>query len=228
MGIYRYRFIRFHGKEVSSLILTSLVFALILGFNEWGYGNTVDINIGIFNTIGYFFYSLIALFLIRLIQKIVAMHYGYEAVMINNPLLLIIAFLLSMLFRGVVPFLFPGTIELKPFKSLRLGKYLPFKHKEQLYVIISPIILLIILSFFKTPFFHKLFFITGLILLFDFLPIPHQDGIILFFFMRVKNYIAFIVFFIALFLLLPYSFWIGILGSIIALIFVYYIFLKKS
>ncbi|MCD6590017.1 hypothetical protein J7K74_02430 [Candidatus Woesearchaeota archaeon] len=225
MGLFGYiyrlrRHLRYSKQEILSIILASILFGIILGFDEWGYGNIVDINLGIYNTISYIFYSFIALILIRTSQKMMAIAYGYEGMVEIDPRALIASILIGIVSLGKLPLMLSGRIFFKSHKTLRVGRFRQlYMHHELGLSIIAGIIPFLILAIFKDiPFLYKLSWITGLILLFTWLPIPSQDGIMLFFYMRPALYIIFMIGFGVLLLTYHYSFLIGLILALIAVI----------
>ncbi len=205
----------FTTREILLIILSSVVFALILGFNEWGY-NEFNAYIGITNTTTYFFSVFFALIIMRLIQKLVARHYGYDATFTINKYHILFSFLLTFISYGALPIFFPGKLEIQPNKFKRVGRFRELMMASELKL--SLLVGILPFIFFSLLGFNVIAWISGLLVLYSFLPLPELDGATLLHAMGLKAY-ALTMFFIIVYLITySYSRLIGLIIAIIALI----------
>ena len=129
--ITRFRhYFRFSKEEIEACLISTLVMAFIISFNEWGYGNQFDFNIGLINYIRAIFVVAIVLLIQIVSIKIYSLRVGYRAEFKLWWYGLIIglglAFLSASLTKGaskstIIWFLAPGGVFLHHLASQRLG-----------------------------------------------------------------------------------------------------------
>ena len=117
------RYFRFNEKEVRSLLVTSFVLALCLSFRQWGYGNQVDISLGLWNLFNMFLITLLAIIVHVSAQKIYALDLGYSVEYEMWIFGLILAFLLAVISNGYIFLVFVGGFYLHFLAGHRLGYF---------------------------------------------------------------------------------------------------------
>lgn len=163
------RYLEFEKREVISILLASIVIAVILGF----------VNMEPYNLIGYFIIAFVLITIKLTFQKIFAIMSGYKARYILSswglPTVIFTVFPIKLFYTG--------TIDMAPIETLRIGKrrkYLHFTTKG-LITVAGLLPILFILFIVKSlavyhPAFAEMLKILYLFVICSLFPIPGFDG----------------------------------------------------
>ena len=204
-------YFRFSKEEIEACLISTLVMAFIISFNEWGYGTQFDFNIGLINFIRAIFVVGIVLLVQIVSIKAYSLRVGYRAEFKLWWYGLIIglglAFLSASLTRGaakstIVWFLAPGGIFVHHLAIQRLGwfRYGVNVWNEAgwclMYGIIGTVGLsvlskLLLYIFPGSGFLSKLMVVSLWFAFFSMLPIPPLIGSRLFFWSRPTYFFTF-------------------------------------
>ena len=113
-------------KEIIEMLWTSLAFAFILSFRQWGIGPKANLGAGIGNTFIAMIFVMIAMLAHVSLQKVVAIRLGYKATYsywLNGLLFAVLLAFLTAGYSGYIGFIFPGAIMIEHVATLRLGKF---------------------------------------------------------------------------------------------------------
>ena len=193
-------YFRFSKEEIEACTISVLVLAFIVSFNEWGYGDTFNFNIGLTNYIKAIFIVGIILGLQLIVIKSYALYYGFRAEFklwwYGIGLGLVIAFLTASLSNGVaIWFLTPGGIFFHHMATHRLGWFRYGVNMMEtgwtcMWGVISTLILavifkLILFFFPNSNFFYKSMIVALWFAFFVMLPFPPLIGSRIFFWSRL-------------------------------------------
>jgi hypothetical protein len=122
LGTYK-KYLKFDKKEIRNLIISAIVIAFIVSFNEWGEGKTAELSVGLFNLSISFIITLAALLLFMFFCKGAAIKRGYSATLsMSNPMILI-SIMIAFFSYGTVWFFPFFGITVEHNKQLRLGMF---------------------------------------------------------------------------------------------------------
>jgi Zn-dependent protease len=195
---------RFSKEEIEACVISVLVMAFIVSFNEWGHGTEFDFNIGLANLIRAIVIVGVILAVHVIVIKLQAIQYGYRAefkiwwygLMIGLGL----AFLSASITGGsgkfpVVWFLAPGGIFFHHLAVHRLGWFRYGVNQMEtghcyLMGSISTLVLayifkILLYIFPESQFFYKAMVVALWFALFTLLPIPPLVGSHMFFWSRL-------------------------------------------
>jgi hypothetical protein len=233
------RYFKFTPLEIRSLIIATLVIAFIISFDEWGYGDKVEIGTGLFNLFNAILIVALSFLVHISIQRIWALGIGHklEWKMSSFGLLfgLIVAFLTAP-FGRVLWVILPGGFIVHHMAGHRLGwfRYGINYWSVGLIAVTGPFASIALAAIFKSlsgfvfsPLIQKVIIFNIAYALYSLLPIPPLDGSRTFYGSRMLY--AFSVAGIgaaAILLTLNISVWIAIIASFfigIVLWLLYYI-----
>lgn len=203
--------ISFSLKEITSIILTTIIISIISSFRLWGNENP-NLQIGLNNLLTHSITNLCIIFIYVTIMKIFFSYNYSDYEYKYSKYGLLISFLIAFGSNGLIRLYSPGWGEIKQSKN-RLGK-LFFKQKIEEYqrsLFFSSVIMMFIAFLISS--FNELFFKqTMLIIIFSVLPIPDNFGFLSFYSNKKKHII------LMLFIILSFLSWIFI-GNIFSIIF---------
>lgn len=208
-------YFRFSGKELREIIWTSIAYALILTFRQWGIGKTVDIQAGISHLIIALIFVFLAMYAHVSLQKIVAIRLGYTATYqywLNGLLFCVVLAFLTNGASGVIGLILPGAITVQLVPKLRLGKFrfgVNLKDVARIGMAgsIAHILLVMIFGFFyfyagRSDIVFTFMVINLFLAVYSMLPIPKidvptkmdsgSDGLAVFFFSRTLYILIFV------------------------------------
>lgn len=179
------RYYKFSRHEIRGLVISILVIAFIISFNDWGPGSTFVPSAGIFN----FFNAILVVALSILVhdagQRLVGLAIGYKVEFRMWLFGLIFALALAFVSAGRIWLIVPGGFMLHMIAGHRLGwfRYNINYFGQAMVALAGPLFTLMLIIFFKVLY---AFFPTSLILLAikfnviyaitSLLPIPPMDG----------------------------------------------------
>jgi Zn-dependent protease len=196
---FRHNF-RFSKEEIEACIISVLAMAFIVSFDEWGYGNKFDFNVGLGNFIKAIIIMSIIIGLQLMVIKAYALYYGYRAEFklwwYGIIAGLILAFFSASVSRGAALwFLAPGGIFFHHMAVHRIGWFRYGVNIMEtgwtcMWGALSTIMLAVIFKLFLFVFPDSLFFEKAMIVslwfaLFSILPIPPLLGSRVFFWSRL-------------------------------------------
>lgn len=216
------------------MIISSIIMGFILGFNKWGIGSEVIIEIGLINWLRYFIIAFVVLVFYKSLEKIVAIITGNVAVYKANPKNHIAGVLLAIISLGKIPLLSPGSVILNPVKELKMHKWKrTIRYQDIAKTLAIPAWISVLLAAILNPlttlaepfksFMHMLLMVTA----YSLLPIPGEDG----FALLISSKVAYVVTAVSVILLTIVALTTGlalvipslIIGIIFAIIFFKYI-----
>ncbi|MBU0461626.1 MAG: hypothetical protein KJ574_03500 [Nanoarchaeota archaeon] len=233
-------YFKFSKTEIFSLLLTIIVSAFILSFNEWGV-KEFNLNYGLFNLFNTILIITVVLLVQESVHRLFALLGGYQVEYKHWTLGLIVGILLVFFSNGVLVFLAPGGILISHLAIHRIGRmtYGP-NYKTMGWIAmtgsLSNIFLAILFKIFasvasNSPLFTKAMHIAILFALFNMIPFPPFNGHQLFFGSR------YIYMFIAGFVIASSSalYFLSVAGTIISAILfgamailLYFVFVDKK
>lgn len=194
-------------KEKKSMFMSAGIIALTTFLFIWK-NTAFTLLSGILNIALLFVAAAIVLWILIAAAKAIAIWKRYTASYTSWMEGLLVGFVISFLSYGYLPVLFPGVIEIQTIERLRHGKEFPGENvKDISFVLTGTIYVLVLVSLvfqqltkaIPIQFFKYCLLISGLILFFAMLPIPHNIGLHLFYSNRKRYY--FTSFFVIGFLL---------------------------
>tara|TARA_Y100000310_G_C20526576_1_gene736355 strand:- start:54 stop:791 length:738 start_codon:yes stop_codon:yes gene_type:complete len=216
-------FFRYSRQESTNLIIAIIVTGFIFSFRDWGEQN-FSLLIGLKNFL--ITCLLVAIsFIIRFSwQKISALNYGYKAEFEIWFPGIIFALLITFLSVGKLPLILIGSVSLSFMVRHRLGEFrYGFSHKQAANVhffgIAGNLALAILFGAFAHSHPDNYIFVKAVSInlwmaLCSLLPLPHLDGVNIFFGSRLRYYFTVTITFITIFLIA----YLGKTGIIIAII----------
>lgn len=227
----------FDKKEIRDIAIVALIAAFVFSFNEWG-TSRFDAAEGMKNLFTAFIFCSIIYLSHASAQKLVASHYQYRIgftlismqrrinelkKFITIPIGPIITVLATLVSNGKFIFILLSSYKYIPENEYRVGKHwIHIKEYEEAQVALAgPLSQILLLIIFKlllpvSIIFNKAMFIVSIIAIYNMLPLPHVDGMKIFFGSR-PLYIASLIFIIAFIILI---FHLSIIQTIIlALLF---------
>jgi Zn-dependent protease len=202
------QYFRFSKEEIEACTISILILAFIISFNEWGYGDKFDFNIGLLNWIKSIIIVGIVLLSHVAAVKLKALYYGYRAeykiwwygILIGLGL----AFFTGSIVKGnvsIIWFLAPGGFFFHHMAKHRLGWFRYGVNMMETgwsltYGVLMTIILAIIIRFFlfifpSSVFLYKIMVVSLWFAFFMMLPIPPLSGSRIFFWSRLFYAFAF-------------------------------------
>ena len=115
------RYFMFTPLEIRSIIIAILITAFVFSFKDWGYGEGIDVNLGLFN----FFNAILIVtlsFLVHIsIQRIWALGTGYRLEWKMWTIGLVFSLIMAFLTNGSVWLILPGGFIVHHMAGHRLG-----------------------------------------------------------------------------------------------------------
>jgi Zn-dependent protease len=204
MGLNNFRdklnkYFSFTRKEVSGIVVASIIFGFIVSYRDWGYGDEWELFVGLKNWINGSLISLLAILVHEAGHKFVGVMRGYKVETSIWWTGLFIALIVCFISRGHVWFFVLSAITLHHLSIQRLGKYRYGIRPIDLGMIalsgslanifLATFLQTLVLWFPSLPLnaalVHKAFIINWAVAAFNILPIPPLDGIHLFFYSRL-------------------------------------------
>jgi hypothetical protein len=176
---------KFSGKELLRLIATVIVGAFILSFRKWG-GETFDFTAGAFNFIVLSIILFLSVYIHFAIQKIVALHFGYNSEYKNWHNGFLISMIVCFFSFGFIPLFFTGVLSFDIIPKLRVGTFRGGVMQKDVGIIAfsGPFINLILVGLLapfyiatKSNFIFTIIIINLLIAIFSLIPIPTFEKI---------------------------------------------------
>jgi len=253
MAMYGYRDLKdkikehfkFSKEEIKATAISILIFAFIISFNEWGYGEKFDFFIGLRNLFSAILIMTLTILLHLSAQKIAGLHVGFKVEYKLWWYGLLISLVLCILSKGKIWWLFiPGGIFLHHLSGHRLGFFRYGVNTLAMGVIalIGPVANIILATILKNiqiylPFIpvnlvllQKVFAVNWAFAVCTLLPIPPLDGSRVFFQSRLIYMFVFgsiLGYAILVNVFHIYSFiWALVIGFIIYLL--YYILFERK
>ena len=217
------RYFRLNEKELRGFLITTFVLALCLSFRQWGYGNKVNIAVGLVNLLNAFLITLLAMLVHVSAQKIYALELGYSVEYEMWIFGLILAFLLTILTNGYFFFIAVGGFYLHFLKGHRLGyfRYGLNYFTLGLIAFMGPLANILLALLFRylsfmssSPLIHEAVLINIYFALFSLIPIPPLDGAKIFYASRYLYFFSAGLIIGASFFLYSFGVLFTILGSL--------------
>ncbi|MBR9698979.1 hypothetical protein GOV09_00795 [Candidatus Woesearchaeota archaeon] len=218
------RYSKFSGKELRGGLITILVLAFMVSFNDWGPGNQVDIGIGLTSFLGALLIVAISFFIRQWIQKIVALGADFQAEYKLWSFGLLGTLLIAALTKGKFWFIIPGGIIIHYLVGHRLGwvRYGLNYFGVGVVSMAGPLANIVLAMIFRTlfdftgiAFFHTAFIFNIIWALWTSIPIPPTDGSRMFFGSRlVYMYTLAVVVSSAILLYANFNIFLTILASL--------------
>ena len=189
------RYFGFDREEVKGIIIAALIFAFIISYKEWGYGQVFEVGVGLKNFVNAAILSLLAILVHETGHKLSGVYTGFKVQTKIWWYGMGIALIVCFLSRGNIWFLALSGITLHHLAIQRLGK---FRYGERpvelsMIAIAGPLANIILATLLKTTIIwfpslpinaalvHKAFIINWAMAISNLLPIPPLDGIHTFF-----------------------------------------------
>ncbi|MBI2508002.1 hypothetical protein HYV89_03540 [Candidatus Woesearchaeota archaeon] len=214
----------FGRKEIKNILTASLIAAFVFSFNEWGI-ESFDAIEGLKNLFIAFIFCSIIYFSHSSAQKLVAEYYEYRIEftlismqrriseikkLVSIPIGPIVTLLATFVSNGKFIFLLLNSFKHVPENEFRVGRHwINIKEYEEAQVALAgPLSQIILLIIFKlllqfSVIFNKAMFIVSIVAIYNMLPLPHLDGMKIFFGSR-PLYIASLIFMVAFIVLIFY------------------------
>jgi hypothetical protein len=173
-------------KEVRGLLITTVVFAFIISFRDWG-TETFSAALGFQNFILSIILVAIVLAVRELAHRSFALTQGYRSQFRTWIPGLLVGLVLTFLSNGYLPVMLMGGVIVTHMKIHRLGKFFhEFNMKDAGWIAMSGPIACTIFAILMKPFAgtflgYKLMMLAIWIAIFDMLPIPPMNGLRTFF-----------------------------------------------
>lgn len=173
-------------EEIKQNLITIALISFMWSFDKWG-TYTFDFVEGIKNLVICFFFTLIALFLFQLGQRMFAVYYGYDPIYEYCMSGLLIGMIITFASRGKILFFLPGGINLRHLRASRLGEFRYYTNQWEWAKIgfLGPffnIFFAVILSFFRQyDLVKELIFINVMFAWMAIIPFPGNSGMYLFY-----------------------------------------------
>jgi hypothetical protein len=171
---------RFSGTELLRLLTTVIVGAFVLSFRKWGV-ETFDVVTGITNFIVIAIILFICLFIHFAVQKMVALHFGYQSEYKNWHNGFLLSIIVCFFSFGYIPLFFTGVLSFDIIPKLRVGTFRGGVMQKDLAIIavagpfINLLLVGILAPFYiatKSNLIFTMIVINLLIAIFALLPIP--------------------------------------------------------
>ncbi|MBS3106769.1 hypothetical protein J4419_03850 [Candidatus Woesearchaeota archaeon] len=184
------RYARFEPGEWKGFLITIVVLAFIVSFNDWGVDRTPDYAVGLVNFLGAVIIVTLSLFGRTWVQKIVGAVMGYRTEYKPTTSGLLFAVVLAFISGGRFWFLIPGGIVVHFMAGQRLGwaKYMLSPFGLGVVSIFGPIANILLAMVFRVlheftgvELFYSAFILNILWALWTLTPIPPSDGSRMFF-----------------------------------------------
>lgn len=189
------RYFRFDREEVKGIIIATLIFAFIISYREWGYGQAFEMDVGLKNFVNAAIIVLLAILAHESGHKLFGVYHGFKVKTRIWWYGMGIALLICFLSRGRLWFLALSGMTLHHLAIQRLGKFRYGERPVELSMIAlaGPLANIILATLLKTTIIwfpslpinaalvHKAFIINWAMAISNLLPIPPLDGIHIFF-----------------------------------------------
>ena len=186
------RYFKFSKEETKAIIITTLAYAFIISFKQWGPGpGKVELLYGLGNLLIAILIMSLTVLVHVCVQRIIGLNIGFRVEYKLWIYGIAIALILCIVSNGDIWFLFlPGGIFLHMLSQHRLGyfRYGLNMMAHAMVAVVGPlsnlvlaIIFKIIHSFTPSPLIQKIILVNILFAVFNMLPIPPLDGSRVFF-----------------------------------------------
>lgn len=234
------RYYKFSPAELRGIIISILVIAFIISFDEWGYGANINISVGLLNLGNAILITALTLLVRHSAQRIGALQIGFTAEYRMWTWGLLLGLVLAFVSNGNIWLLMPAGIVCHHLAGHRLGwfRYGINYYAVGIVALWGPLANVLLVIFFKiistmiyNPLIEKAILLNIGMAIWTMLPIPPMDGSRVFFGSRLTYIfsLAFIIF-ACLLLYAKISIFVSIAGAfILGLIawLLYYIYLER-
>ena len=189
------RYFGFDKEEVKGIIIATLIFAFIISYRGWGYGQAFEINVGLINFVNAAIIVLLAILVHESGHKLLGVYHGFKVKTRIWWYGMGLALLICFISRGHIWFLVLSGMTLHHLAIQRLGKFRYGERPVELSMVAlaGPLANIILATLLKTMILwfpalpinaalvHKAFIINWAMAISNLLPIPPLDGIHIFF-----------------------------------------------
>jgi len=179
---------KFSKSEVEQLVITSLVIGFVFSFQKWVVEYVLVVERGLAYWIFYTVLAFIAVLVYKSLQKIVSVLKACKTVYKSNPKAQLFSVLITIFSFGKIKYLSIGSLEFEPIPELKMTKrYKEVTSQDIARSIAIPAWLLIIITALLNPLyslakpFYELVRVLLFVVSYSLLPIPGEDGLLLFF-----------------------------------------------
>lgn len=236
------KYFRITKQERTGIIITIILLAIILSFDEWGAENIFNLNIGLKNFLTAIILGAITVLIHHTAQKLLGIYYGIKAEQKLWWHGTLFSLLITALTNGILKIYAFSGLYVEPIKEQRIGK--PRREinmwEYATVALIGPIANILLATLVKTlqiwfgitiysqEITNKIFLLNWAYALYNLLPIPPLDGSRIFYFSRQTYIFLFgtISGYFILYLLEIYSYIFALIIGIITWLIYYMIYEK--
>ncbi len=230
-------------QEKRGILITTLVLALIISFDQWGTGQTFELKTGLTNLIIAIILGGITILTHHTAQKLTGIHFGIKAEQKIFGTGTILSLIITTLTNGAIKIYTFTGLYVEPIKEQRLGK--PRKEinmwEYATVALAGPLANIILATLIKTlqiwfdiviysqTTSNQIFVLNWSYALYNLLPIPPLDGSRIFYFSR-QTYVFLLGTILGYFILYAFDIYSYIFALIIGFItwLTYYIMYEKK